>query len=159
MYITIELEVIRYSEKHLNLNFYLVDPVPQKCYNLIVKILSSFLLQLVCWLGWQSTALVLQRSGFKSCTGLIFFQALLSLLFKQFLLLRRSRSCSFLKKHYTYMIFIYSQSLVCNLMSLSLLILFLKCQENQDRKQRSRKRLLVNRAQAFILARIYQQVT
>ena len=45
MYITIELEVIRYSEKHLNLNFYLVDPVPQKCYNLIVKILSSWLVE------------------------------------------------------------------------------------------------------------------
>ena len=46
MYITIELEVNRYSEKHLNLNlnFYLVEPVPQKCYNLIVKILSSSLL-------------------------------------------------------------------------------------------------------------------
>ena len=53
-YITIELEVIRYSKKHLNLNlnFYLVDPVPQKCYNLIVKILSSLISSLVGLLAW-----------------------------------------------------------------------------------------------------------
>lgn len=102
MYITIELEVIRYSEKHLNLNlkFYLVDPVPQKCYNLIVKILSSFLLQLVCWLGWQSTALVLQRSGFKSCTGLTFFRAPFSILSCSSL--QRSSSYYFLNSQFTY---------------------------------------------------------
>ena len=50
MYITIELEVIRYSEKHLNLNFYLVDPVPQKCYDSQDTILFSSLVGLLAWL-------------------------------------------------------------------------------------------------------------
>ena len=48
--------------------------------------------------------------GFKSCTGLIFFQALFLLLLKLCSLLQRSLSYSRLYLQPTYMIFIYSQS-------------------------------------------------